>query len=520
MASKKRDGSGSNLGLIITLVFFVLTTVLLGVTTYLAYSDNEAKDKAKKTAEVDKKKAEDEMRWHRFKADLLRDFMGHPSAREEAKDVPRLKKDLDADSSTFKSMADYADVRAFVTGNLNKAMPWDAAAAEKPSTTYEKRLEDKDKDITSLRAEVAAANRRVQEEKLRADAARKDADDSSKTFAAKLKEQADTDKAERAKLAAQITALQADLARENDAKNLVSKGEAAVRGEIDKIKKERDKFASDLVTARKEKSDVQVAFEEVSSELRIMKDKTGIDPADLEAKRLDAAALAELRNWDVSRKPWKLTEMDRTGRMPYINLGSADKLQPQVTFSIHSLGRDGKLNPVPKGTLEVIAIKGPRLAQARITSLAKGNEKDPILKGDYLFNPTWDPHSRKRIVLAGLADLNEDRTDSTKVLLDLLARQGVDVVGSVDASSDKELPRLVGDGVTTKTDYMVLGDTLEEVNHHRARDREFAEAYRRIIRDQQEKARANSIPVITLRKYLDMIGYRAPKLSSSGRGLR
>ena len=130
-----------------------------------------------------------------------------------------------------------------------------------------------------------------------------------------------------------------------------------------------------------------------------------------------------IREWDLRRKPWRITDIGRTGREVYINLGSADKLQPQVTFSIHPKGRDGRLNPVPKGTLEVVSIKGPHLALARITSLARGSDKDPILKSDYLFNPTWDPNSRKRIVLAGLADLNEDRSDTTKVLRQLLERQ-------------------------------------------------------------------------------------------------
>src|SRR5262249_31454454 len=154
---------------------------------------------------------------------------------EEAKDVPRLKKDLDADSSTFKSMADYADFRTFVTNNLNKAMPWEADKAESPTITYEKRLEVKDTEIGRLLGEVAAANGRVRDEKLRADAARKDADDSAKTFATKLMEQAAADAAARAQLAMQVKALQADLAKENETKNIIDKGAAAVRAEIDKL---------------------------------------------------------------------------------------------------------------------------------------------------------------------------------------------------------------------------------------------------------------------------------------------
>ena len=46
MAVKKR-GSTSNVGLITTLIFFVLATVGLGVTTYLGFADQTEKEKAK-----------------------------------------------------------------------------------------------------------------------------------------------------------------------------------------------------------------------------------------------------------------------------------------------------------------------------------------------------------------------------------------------------------------------------------------------------------------------------------------
>ena len=40
--AKKRGGGGSNMGLIITLIFFVLATLILGVTTYFGFADQEA----------------------------------------------------------------------------------------------------------------------------------------------------------------------------------------------------------------------------------------------------------------------------------------------------------------------------------------------------------------------------------------------------------------------------------------------------------------------------------------------
>ncbi|MBY0231252.1 MAG: hypothetical protein K2W96_18375, partial [Gemmataceae bacterium] len=514
---------GSNLGLIITLVFLVLTTVGLGVTTYLFYSDNEKKDKDKKAAEEDKTKMEATMKWYRFQAQMLRTFMGHPVPGADAKDVAMLKKGLDNDSSVYKSQADYAEARKFAVETLGGpkggAMPWDAASAEAPSATYESRLAEKDKDINTLRGAVATAQAQVREEKLRADAARKDATDSAANFKETLQKQAADFEKARAADAEMIKKLRDEKIEDSKAKELVSKGEAAVKLELDKLKAEIKKLNDQLVVARKEKTDVNTALDETMAELRIYKDRSGLDASEIESKKLDSAALKEIREWDLARKDWRIAGIGRTGREPYINIGTDHKLQPQVTFSIHSMGKDGRLNPVPKGTLEVVSIKGPRLAQARITSLSKNADKDPILKGDYLFNPTWDPSNPKRVVLAGLADLNEDKSDSTKVLRDLLERQGVEVVGYIRADDPKDPPKMVG-GVTSKTDYLVLGDTLEQVNHPRSGEAEFAAAYRRLIKAQREEAIANSVPVITLRKYLDMIGYRAPKLSTTGKPIR
>jgi flagellar basal body-associated protein FliL len=56
--AKKKDGSGSNLGLIITLVFFVLSTVILGVTTYMGFSAQDEKDKAVAKMQQEKTQAD------------------------------------------------------------------------------------------------------------------------------------------------------------------------------------------------------------------------------------------------------------------------------------------------------------------------------------------------------------------------------------------------------------------------------------------------------------------------------
>jgi hypothetical protein len=209
-------------------------------------------------------------------------------------------------------------------------------------------------------------------------------------------------------------------------------------------------------------------------------------------------------------------QMDRKGTMPYINLGRADGLQPQVTFSIHSVGLDGRLSQTPKGALEVVRVISDHLSQARITSV-KDSKADPIIRGDRLFNATWDPNKKRRIALAGLADLGGDGTDNTEDFRRLLRRQNVELDAYIDTKDDKA-PKLVGKGISSNTDYLVLADGLEAVNHPQAKNPAYKAAFDRLSTDLRSKAATSGVTVVSLRKYLDMIGYRAPKVVSSGTG--
>ncbi|HEY7154125.1 MAG TPA: sigma-70 family RNA polymerase sigma factor [Gemmataceae bacterium] len=96
------------------------------------------------------------------------------------------------------------------------------------------------------------------------------------------------------------------------------------------------------------------------------------------------------------RTDWKIVRMDRRGTNPYINLGSADKVKPQLTFTIHGVGLDGRPNPRPKGTLEVVNVIANHLSQARVTSVKDAN-RDPILVGDILYNPNLRPDLAPRL---------------------------------------------------------------------------------------------------------------------------
>lgn len=513
MATKKRGGSGSNLGLIITLVFFVLSTIILGVTTYLGYSELETKEAAKKKAVDDLATRDKERNWFRAQINIARQYMGEPSAKGlEAKEIMRLKSEIDSD--VYQDMRGQADAEEFkgLLAKLSKTMPWDAKSQEVPTKTYQTLLVERDAAYVALQKQLANEKKQREDAEARAAEARKEADTNKTEFAAQLKalkEQATKD------LVTDRQAIE-DLRKLANAEN-TSKGNAqlAAKAADDLVKKlERDKqqLQDKVKAAQEELRRVKDDRDEYKDKYVALKERTGADDKTVEAKLLDRASVEELATW---RKNFRIVDIDRTGRSVYINLGSSDNVQPQLTFSIHEMGSDNKLKAVPKGTVEVVAVVGPHLSRARVTSV-KDEARDPILKGDHLFRAKWDPIRKSRIAIAGLVDLDDDRTDRTDHFARLLKRQNVEIDAMIDAR-DEKAPKLVtsGSGITNRTDYLVIADTLDEVNHPRARDRAYIDAFEALKKQMREKAAANAVPIISFKKYRDMIGYRPAKVLSS-----
>jgi len=567
MAKRRASGGGgSSIGLIITLIFFICTTIALGVTTYLGYSElaqyETVNEKAKKAVTADKKDGyfnqrlkagEDEkvgylvsakyvdtlikeIEWYKFQAQLYRAWMGYPYKGGDAAlaiDKAAFAKG-GVNAAKHGAPPDAEDVKQLVA-LLDKEMQWDAPANDKeaeeavkrgktimPAMTYKDRLDKKDAEVGDARKEVAKLEAKVEKLNDELKTAKADLQQAQATF------NANVDKIEKAAAAdlatdrALIKKLQKDLNDASEAKNeekeKTKKAEVEA-GELKKTLKEKD---DTLANVTKDKTEAVTALTSVRDQLDVLKKRLKEDEKTLSDRALDAEALKVLKNWPQSKMRWKIIRIDQKGDKPYINLGSGDGLETGMTFSVHSMGRDGKLTPLPKGTVEVIELlrTEPRLARVRVTSVTDP-KNDPIVAGDHLFNPTFSPGAPKRVAIAGLADLGGEGTDSSVDLRRLLKRQGVIVDAYVNTKDDKE-PRLLKEGddakgeVTSKTTYLIIADGLEVVPRHPKRnDKDYIKKYNELISEMQDKARQNGVTVISLSRYLDMIGYKPPKVIST-----
>jgi hypothetical protein len=187
----------------------------------------------------------------------------------------------------------------------------------------------------------------------------------------------------------------------------------------------------------------------------------------------------------------------------WINLGAADALRRQITFSVFDADNQDPVKSNNKGSIEVTKILGDHMAEAHVTS---DDPRNPILTGDQIFSQVWHRGRQLHFALSGIIDLDGDGHNDMKMARDLIELNG----GVVDAY-------LADDGkvqgeITVNTRYLVLGGFPQE-----ARQAAMQAGWEKMSTD----AKTNGVEVITLDKFLNQIGY-APddRLVRLGAGAR
>jgi hypothetical protein len=512
MAVKKQPKGESKAGLVITLVFFILATIGLGVATYYGFKEQADLEGKLKKANDAEKLFKTERDWYRFQAHLYRAYMGETPQGLDMAELTRNKEGLEK-GQFGTGQKDRDDVVALVNkAEFKTYMPW---VGDQPKSNFQRRLKDKDDQYASLEKANNQLKEELETEKKKAERA----EDSFRSAKAGYdKALVELDKKVDKLRTTDRTAIDT-LTKEALAQSKGKEDERRLRDEAEKklltAQRAQTRLTGELTGLKRDNKDLKDQLQEMNARLKEIYERTGLDPKAVAAATLDARALEALKNW---KKDWKVVMIDRTGTSPYINLGSTDKVVPQLTFSIHSAGLDGKLAQTPKGTLEVIQVIGPHLSRVKITSV-KDAKNDPIVKGDRLFNPTWDPGRKKHVAFVGLIDLYGDGRDASAEFHRMLKRQGIEI----DSHMDMKDLSMKGKGISIHTDYVIIGDSLDGSSDPRARDRDANKRVEDTIKAVKAKGFSEGAAVISLGKYLDMIGYRplrGTKESPRGGGYR
>jgi hypothetical protein len=520
-----------NLILIVFLSLSMVINVALGVMMYLDRGTAAQAVVAKKTAEDNAK-----LEQNRFK--LIRNFflakfraivgdtqLGQPE-RDEMKALNEEALKLVAEDESLKTW--YKNLMLKLAGD-----PHSKTAAEKagmvgpmvdpkdgegfvggtPQYTFASRLAALQSEVSSLRQQLTAKTQDF---------------DKIKDEYTKYQELWNAKKTEDAVRVAQTRADE-DLKKRLDELNQA----------IGKYKEEYDKLEKEATAAlRKEKDRYQG---EMDRREQAFKDRV---------RELEQEVKNELRKLQsqqvvTTNEPrGEIVRIEQNGQVVFINIGSNARVPAKLPFVVYGRGPGGSARPVPKAKIEVIQTVGPDVAMARVLEIRKvdapydantGDDfnadrnnwvteprdfwmaRNPLTKGDLLFNPAWDPRRQVRVYLAGPFDLDGDGRDDVREVERLLQSYGVKVDGFLDPNTNYTPTGLL----QYRTDFVVIGDVPEVLadakpgqEAKRAQGNEMLTQIGKITGEAKEKG----VEVISWKRFFARVGYSPSRLPSAGPG--
>lgn len=424
-------------GLQITLIVFVILTIMLLVTTIVFYqqknrlaADNASLTQQNNSATTEKNQAVDENL-------RLKVWMGHTAQTGIEEIETQYKRDMDT----------YAKTAEEVQRNYKTV----------PSLLYAA-VQDRNKTINDLREELRQAQAAFDQSKSQLQAA--------------------TDEAKKA-----LAAKEADLLAT------------------------RDEFETYRNQLNQQKDEQAALADKTRQDLETLQAKADRDLKDAEKKLRNTEMILTQRDTQIKEltqttfevPDGKVTWVNPRSGLVYINLGSADGLRNQVSFSVYPVDVNNVAREDKKGMIEVTRVVSEHQSEARIVS-ETGNE--PILPGDAIYTPLWNADSAMHFALAGSMDINDDGQDDREVIRRLIRMNH----GTIDA---EDVNGEVTGRVTHNTRYLIRGDA-PEVSDKEGEDASATQrqaAWTKIL----DEAAANGVEVLTVPQLLDYIGYDGEK---------
>jgi hypothetical protein len=164
--------------------------------------------------------------------------------------------------------------------------------------------------------------------------------------------------------------------------------------------------------------------------------------------------LTRLTSDKVGTPNGEITWVNQRNATVWINLGRADSLTRQVNFSVYPVDvTDMTAKGAKKASIEVTQILGDHLSEARVLD---DDISNPIIPGDKIFTPLWNPGEKRHFALAGLMDVDGDGRSDLQTVLNLIAVNG----GVVDCYIT-DAGKMVGQ-ITVNTNCLILGEAPTE----------------------------------------------------------
>jgi hypothetical protein len=395
-------------GLQVALILFVMVTVVLAVTTYLYFRRAE-ENVQKYLAKADEAKREKDTTLKlQFENQILKHILGYER----------------------KTEAELASIKQSLAGN--KEIEQILEAYDKHMKMYGAGYQGQDLSYTTLPEHlIAAVNARNKN--------LVDADALAKNLEREREEVRRAEAARAAKAEESLVAVQSDLASEREKFNAERTRIQEETAKIAKLLPQKNELIAKTTSeAQAKQEDMARQLSQVSTLLESEKERR----AKLEK---------EFGFGDVIERPdGEVKLVNSRANTVWIDLGSADGVDKQMTFSVIDQNETGVTKSKIKGRIEITRVMDQHSSEARI--LEEADLANPIMQGDKIYSPSFRKGRKIRFALAGLMDIDNDgKSDQTQVK-SLITMNG----GIVDAE-------LLEDGsiagkLTPDTRFLVKGE--------------------------------------------------------------
>lgn len=308
----------------------------------------------------------------------------------------------------------------------------------------------------------------------------------------------------------QLAASQAvEKVKNNDLEVKLTEIEAGHKAQIARLESDKAKIEQEAAAARNQfaqaRAELDASQKKLAAQLQKQTQDFDKERANLVAAREAADTEARDRQKTIDKylaeradeefsfevSDGQVTWVNQGNNTAWINIGAADSLRRQVTFSVYDTEDSDAGKADKKGALEVVRMLGPNMAECRVTD---DDPRNPILPGDYIYSPTWHAGRPQHFALTGVIDLNGDSKSDLQLAKDLIELNS----GIVDAYPDPDSGEQVGE-MTIGTRYLVYGDRSDKTNDG---------GIRKTWDDMHDRANALGVELISLTDFMNQMGYK------------
>lgn len=440
-----------NTGVTVSLIVFMVLSLILGVTTYIGAKGTS--EKKMEVASLKKQTSEAQSLNSSMKSDLsgIKEKLGYGAVEDNNQLVETMKTDVVAALGTVEDNASYREAVSRLAENLK----W-----KKKRSVVGVNLDEINGDTINYASEQLKA------EDLD-DSHNQMTDDQQKNFAD----------------------VEGDIKREHsDALTAANTSKEELSGSLAEQKKELDAVET------KTKEEIRVAKQETADWKESADKFQGLN--EQLRKKAD-----ELANVDFTRADAKIVYADQVLKTARLNVGEKDGVRPMTTFNVFNPDAIDMGTEVAKGSVQVVRSIGDHLCEAKILEDEMSN---PIMPGDLVYTPLWRPGKKVKYALDYKLDIDGDGLSDLDQIMSIIQSSGAEVAAYID---DDGKPQ----GEITNDVYRVIRadqNITDTLAHDSSRNEEQRESLQREDQKFLDQAKELGIEEIFLADFLKSIGYK------------